>query len=223
MPAFTLGEELTGWQAVQPLIREEDKGRIAKRVEAAEKVRVEGRQRICLPRSMDGARLIHRQRERFAAARGADGAHHVGHHRATPAADFDKPRRGRAAHGLPLIQRPEAEQFTKDLADFRGSNEIPADTGPGRVIAVPGIMQAGIHISRDRQRPARLNKGLQLVLEAQAETCTGGLRSAFQTRKAPPIHIGSDRSWPMVSQSGITPQVKLSGSRNCSEIDRPTP
>ena len=130
---------------------------------------------------MHGARLIHRQGKGLAAARRADGAHHVGHHRAAPAADFDKPRRGRAAlicatQGGCVPQFGHIAALQLDQAELQIANPV------GAVLNDPvdaefqlfGFRGQLLHLRLDRvdprqnRTPARSGRGArgaQLALE----------------------------------------------------------
>ena len=63
------------------------------------------------------------------------------------------------------MKAPEAKQFAKNLTDLRGRDEIASNAGAGGIIAELRVMQAGIHIGRDGQWPARLDQRLR-ALEA---------------------------------------------------------
>ena len=54
------------------------------------------------------------------------GAQKVIHQRALAGAEFDQGKSGRAVHCLPGGNAPDADEFTKHLADFGGRDEITA-------------------------------------------------------------------------------------------------
>lgn len=92
------------------------------------------------------------------------------------------------------MRKPQPDQVAEDLANLWCSYEIFAEAGACCVIAVLAVMQAQIHVSCDRDRPGRPDHCLDAVFErVHARDVTLGFFSAFQTRNAPPTHMGSDR------------------------------
>ena len=80
------------------------------------------------------------------------------------------------------------------------------------IIAKLRIVQAKLHINRDRKRAARLDHFDQPIFEVHASAGSvvdpaAGRDSAYQTRAAPMIYIGADSIIPMVSQS--VPKMNL--------------
>src|ERR1700736_6350478 len=134
----------------------------------------------------------------------------------------------RSFHGAPDRDAPQANQFTKDLADLRRGDEIAALSQRhfGGVIAMHRMRQCEGHVGLEAHRPVlgdrladeifeRVHAGLFMPRPA-------GRRQARTIKTMPAAIKGSDKSMPMVAPPNRKPSCG-SGSRKNSHANRAIP
>ena len=81
-------------------------------------------------------------------------AQRIAHQRAASRPQLDEPHGLRRAHLLPDDGTPQPDELAEHLADLRRGDEVAgaADGGLPAVVAVLGILQAGLHVVVDADR-----------------------------------------------------------------------
>ena len=84
----------------------------------------------------------------------AGGAQGITHQRAPTRPVLDQGERRGATHAHPGVGAPQPDQLSEDLADFRGSREVPRgpENRPLCVVSVIGVQQTARHVVADAHR-----------------------------------------------------------------------
>ncbi len=125
----------------------------------------------------------------------------VFHERAASRTHFAKNESIWSAECLPCVDAPHANEFSKHLADFGGSDEIAvlAEGFARRVIASIAVEEAHRHILSNADRACCLDLAYYALLQVHRPVATSGLRADI-TKPSPKSTMGIERTIPIVSQ-----------------------
>ncbi len=168
-PAAFLPGELADRQGVEELVGDEHERTFGNGVEGPVPVGV-----IADPFSLEGfkpgARLDEMDTRRLPeGGRNGAGPQQVRHQRSPPGPKLDQAEGGGLAHGLPLADAPDSDEFAEDLGDFRRGDEVAslAEGLPRHVIAMGGMAEAEVHVAVDRHRPPGRDLGADQALKGR--------------------------------------------------------
>ena len=199
-PAFGALFELADRQGVEELVGDQQQRALGHLVQALVPTRREvagaGRQALSLSRAKLRAELYQMQIERAVEpGHQAGGAQGVDHQRAATRPQLDQAQRLRAAHALPGVGAPEADQLAEHLGNLRRGDEVAAGAEgvAGHVIAVFRVRERLGHVVGHGDRPEACDPGDEPLAKRGQGTNLASPRG-FRRACAAPRSRGRGRS-----------------------------